>query len=148
MAVVLFVLLFSETVLSTESGHDPRQIWRPTELESTLAWKLKDIPTPTPYAVHVTTIDSPLHTQSSEIYEKDLLDPEDDPDASNQNDPSSGGSLDLQQPEPTVNILNSPLVFGLGVNLLPSIPASNTAARIVCGFPHCEWIFEDRYQYQ
>lgn len=147
LAVVLFVLLVSETVLSTGSGIDPRQIWRPTELENTLAWNLKTIPRPTSYAVRVITIDSPLQTQSSEIHEKDFVDPEDDPDASSQNVPSSGSSLDLQQPEPAVDILNSPSVFGLGINLFPSIPASNAAARIVCEFPDCEKTFEHRHEY-
>lgn len=32
LAVVLVVLLVSETVLPTGSGIDPRQIWKPTEL--------------------------------------------------------------------------------------------------------------------
>jgi hypothetical protein len=148
LAVVLFVLLVSETVLSTGSGIDPRQIWRPTELENTLAWNLKDIPTPTFYAVRVLTIESPLQTQSSEILEQDFVDPEDDPDTSSQNSASSGNSLDLQQPESAVNLLNSPSVYGLGMNLIPSIPSPNAAARIVCEFPDCERTFEHRHEYQ
>jgi hypothetical protein len=89
-----------------------------------------------------------LQTQSSEIHEKDFVVAEDDSDTSSQNAPSSGGSLDLQQPEPAVDILNSPSVFGLGVNLLPSIPASNAVARIVCEFPDCKRTFEHRHEYQ
>lgn len=148
LAVVLVVLLVSETVLPTGSGIDPRQIWKPTELENTLAWNLKDIPTPTSYAIHVLTIDSSLQTQSSEIHEKDFVAPEADLDTSRQNTPSSGGSLGLQQSGPAVSILNSPSVFGLGMNPLPSIPASNAAARIVCEFLDCERTFEHRHEYQ
>jgi hypothetical protein len=116
--------------------------------ENTLSWKLKDISTPTSYAVRVLTIDSPLQTQSSEIHEEDSVTPEDDPDTSRQNTPSSGGSLGLQQSEPAVNLLNSLSAFGLGMNPLPSIPASNAAARIVCEFPDCERSFEHRHEYQ
>jgi hypothetical protein len=148
LAVVLLVLLVSETVLSTGSGIDPRQIWRPTELEKTLAWTLKDIPTPTSYAVRVLTIDSPLHIQSSEIREKDFVASEDDLDTFRQNTPSSGSSLGLQQSEPAVSILNSPSAFGLGMNPLASIPALNPVARIVCEFPDCERTFEHRHEYQ
>jgi hypothetical protein len=54
----------------------------------------------------VLTIDSPLQTQSSEIHEQAFVDPEDDPGTSSQITTSSGGSLDFQQPEPAVNILN------------------------------------------
>jgi hypothetical protein len=148
LAVVLLVLLVSETVLSTGSGIDPRQIWRPTELEKTLPWTLKDIPTPTSYAVRVFAIDSPLQTQSSEIYEKDFIAPEDDLDTSRQNTPSNGASPGLQQSGPAVSILNNPSVFGLGINPLPSIPGSNAAARIVCEFPDCERTFEHKHEYQ
>jgi hypothetical protein len=89
-----------------------------------------------------------LQTQSSEIHEKDVVDPEDGPDTSTRNPPSSGGSLNFQQPEPAVNILNRKSVFGLGVNTLPSIQASNTAALIVCEYPDCERTFEYRHEYQ
>jgi hypothetical protein len=126
----------------------PRQIWRPTELENTLAWNLKDIPTPTFYAVRVVTIDSPLQTQSSEIHEKDFVVAEDDPDTSSQKTPSRRGSLDLQQPGPAADIPNKPSVFGLGMNMLQSIPASNIAAQIVCEFPDCERTFEHKHEYQ
>ena len=148
LAVVLVVLLVSETVLPTGSGIDPRQIWKPTELENTLAWNLKDIPTPTSYAVHVLTIDSPLQTQPSEVHEKDFVAPKDDRDTSRQNTPSSGGLFDIQQPKPAVNILNRQSVLGLGMNPLPPIPASNAVALIVCEFPDCKRTFEHRHEYQ
>lgn len=126
LAVVLFVLVISETAVSTGSGIDPRQIWRPTELEKTLAWTLEDVPTPTSHEVRVITIGSPLQTLSSELHAK-VVRPEDDSDTFTQNTSGSGGSLDIQQ---------------------PLIPASNTAALIECEFPDCGRAYEFRHLYQ